>query len=76
MKIQLTDLTLGDLEEFEKAGGSMEDLTSGTMTAGALVALVYVAGRREDPEFSREQAARVKFTEVELVAQDPTPAGD
>lgn len=74
MKIQLTDLTLGELEQFEEAGGTFEQLASGKFSAAALVALVYVAGKRTDAEFTREQAAAVKFSDLELVGEDPTEA--
>lgn len=75
MKIPLFDLTLGELEAFQEAGGTFDQLATGKLDAKALTALVLVAGRRGNPEFTVDDAKAVRFTEVELIAEDPQKAG-
>ena len=67
----LDDLTLGEIEEFETAMGTTMaavDLTS----AKALVHLVYLVMRRENPEYTMDDARQIKLVEV----MRPTEGGD
>ena len=60
----LDDLELGEVEEFENAmdGKTMAevDLTS----ARAIIWLVYIVKRREDPSFTLDDARSVKLTDI------------
>ena len=73
----LDDLELGEVEEFETAIGTTmgeADLTS----AKAIIWLVYLVRRREDPEFTLDDARRVKLTDIirpEEIEAD-APLGD
>lgn len=73
MKIDANHLTLNDLKEVERlSGGDLQGLATGKMSADMLIALVYVVKRREDPEFSLEDAGNVRVGELE-VEFDPDP---
>jgi len=74
MKINIEDLTIGELETIEEVCGcSLDKLDFEHPTAKLMLAIVYVAGRRENPDFSLDDARQVRLTEVELTA-DPTGA--
>lgn len=65
------DLTLGEIEDLEGAGGVpfgvlMKQLDEQTFSSRALTALVWVAMRRKDPDFTLEDARRVKIGQVEV----------
>lgn len=65
MDINLDDLTIGDLEEIEDVVGETSDsIFKGTPSAKALKAIVYVICRRENPEFTLEDAAKVKVSDL------------
>lgn len=76
MDVNLNDLTIGDLEEIEKiSGATSEDVFGGKMSAAAIKAIVYVVRRREDPEFTLEDAANVRLVDVDFDDEpDPTSA--
>lgn len=83
------DFTIGDLEDFEEITGSpltdfldlMKANGSGEMRLDAkavkiIKAIVFIVKRRENPDFTLEDARRVKFSELAFVPSgvDPTPA--
>lgn len=85
MKIKLDPeaLTFGDMEDFEEVSGSplMEAFANvgksgemATLKAKDLVALVWICGRAEDPEFTLDQARRVRMSDIEVeVGTDADP---
>lgn len=69
------DLTLGEIEDIEKAAGQpFAKMMEGGFTASALVAVVYVVMRRDDPSFTIDDARRLKLGSLDLQAPDPTDA--
>ena len=75
MDININDLTLGDLEEIEDvAGKPASALFDGGMSAKTMQAVVYVLKRRGDPEFTIEDAKRIKVTEFGATDVPPTDA--
>lgn len=73
LRIDVNDLTLGEVEVFEELSGqSIEDLMGGSITTKALLALITVTQRRENPDYSMDDARRVKISELEMRDVDPT----
>lgn len=76
IRIDVNDLTLGEVEFFEQESGlSLGDLQDGKMTAKAVIALVCLVKRRTEPDFTMDDARKVKLSEFDVTA-DPTTAED
>lgn len=71
----LENLTLGDIEDFEAASGvpmaALQD--GGTLPFRAVVALVWVIHRQEQPTFTLDDARRLRMADLESLLA-PTPA--
>jgi hypothetical protein len=75
VSIDLDDLELGEIEEFEELMGRSlgeVDLQSGK----AMVHLIWIAKRREDPDYTLDDARKIKLSQLtgEEDEPDPTPA--
>lgn len=68
MNIDVDSLTIGDLEDFEEAAGVsfMQAAESGSMSAKAMKALVWITQRKQDPSFSLDDARNVEVSKVEF----------
>lgn len=69
LTVNIDDLTLGELEDFEEAAGiSVADIQArgGSMPVRAVSALVWVTKRRDDKDFTLDQARKIKLSEVEF----------
>lgn len=71
-------LTLGDLEDFESYVGlplerALDPVTNQPSTMRALVGLLWILHRQQDPQFTLQQARALKLHELEF-SVDPTPA--
>ena len=76
IRIDVNDLTLGEVEFFEQESGlSLGDLQEGRMTAKAVTALVCLVKRRDEPDFTMDDARKVKLSEFDVTA-DPTTGED
>lgn len=76
INIDVNDLTLGEVEFFEEESGlTLADLQSGAMTTKAVTALVCAVKRRENPDYTMDDARKVKLSEFN-VGMDPTTAED
>lgn len=88
MKIALDPnaLSFGDLEDFETATGEGlmetfgkvgEDGNLQGLKIKTMVALVWVCGRQENPDFTLDDARKVRLNDLEIdvvgEAADPTP---
>lgn len=78
LAFDLDSLTVGELEELEdRLGCSFTDiakqLQSGGASARLLRGIVWLTGRRDDPDFTWEQAGDVRVSQV--VAPPPPQAG-
>lgn len=77
-RINPDDLTLGEVDDLEGAAGASvaEIFGPAGMRAKHLIAVVWVLGRRDNPEFSLDDARAVKVGElvVEGGEADPTSA--
>lgn len=77
MEINLNDLTVGDLEQIEDIAGvtAGQMFSGGGFSAKAIKAIVYVVHKKDDPSFTLDDAANVKFTDVGISDKaDPTDA--
>jgi len=72
------DLTLGEVEDFEQASGtSIANVLAGEVSARALIALVWVMKRRDNPAFTMDDARKIRFGQFgKTTAPDPTNAAD
>lgn len=77
LAVNLNDLTIGDLEDFEDiVGVSFEDAQAGSFrSVKAIKALVFLTMRRDNPAFTIEDARAFKITALNLGDEvDPTDA--
>ena len=76
ISIDVNDLTLGEVEFFEEESGlTLNDLQDGSMNSKAIIALVCVVERRKNPEYTMDDARKVKLSEFSVGA-DPTTGED
>lgn len=80
LTVDLDDLTLGDLDEFEDISGqTFDQAQEGRFRSiKALIALVYLTKRKADPAFTLDDARNAKVTSLRLntgTEEDPTDAG-
>lgn len=80
VRVDISDLTLGEVEEFEEITGlALSNFGEGKpFPAKALVALVYLTKRRTDTAFTLDDARQVHISDLnygaaEEVQVDPTP---
>lgn len=71
MKIDVNSFTVGDLEDLEEHTGEPFEETfrkfeKGSIDLKALKVIVWIAGRKEDPEFKLEQARDVEIAKVDV----------
>lgn len=78
LTIDVETMTLGEVEDFEELSGlSIMDLAEGKRTAKALSVLVYLQERRTNPEYTIEDARKLRIAAIDIgPAPDPTPAAD
>lgn len=70
----LDSLTLGEAMDFEeKSGLTLASLQRNTIPPmRALVAIIWVLGRRNDPAFTFDQAKEVRFSDINFEAAPTT----
>lgn len=73
IRVDLGDLTLGELAELGEmmAPTPLAEVLDGPKQASAIAAIVAIVKRRTEPDFTIEQALRLKMSEIEMVAPDP-----
>lgn len=73
INLNLNDLTLGDIETLEDIAGAdaLQALLSGNPGGKLLVALAFIAKRKDDPAFTLEQARSLPLTAFELESDLP-----
>lgn len=73
--LDLDSMTLGELEAIEDVAGAeaAKGMMAGQMTAKALIAVAYVVRRRDDPEFTLDQARALR---VLALKQPDAPGKD
>jgi len=91
MKLNLDPalLTMGDMADFEDAAGVplLDTFTKidqsgsiGDLPMRAMIALVWVCARQDDPAFTLDDARKIKIGDLEIDVggngADPTPGGD
>jgi hypothetical protein len=75
-KIELEDLTLGEAEELETLTGvTLESIASGRPPVKVLTALLYLVNRRDNPDFTMDDARSIKIAQLEQDGTRPL-AGD
>lgn len=62
--LDLDEMTFGEMAMIEEVAGveAVERMMAGRMTAKALIAVVYVVKRRDNPAFTIEDAKAIKVT--------------
>ena len=74
------ELTIGDIEEIENiTGKAYEDMDWNKPSMKLMKAMVFISERRKDPEFTIEDAAKVKLVDLKVGEENPTqgpPEGD
>ena len=75
--IDLNTLTLGELEEFEeKSGTTLEEFGNGKASTKATIALIYIQEKRTNPEYTMDDARKIRITEIEVAEEaNPPKAG-
>jgi len=72
--LDVDQLTIGDVEDIEEiCGKSFEELNFDKPSARLLKAIVYVNGRKTNPNFTLEDARQVHLNEVTVKGQEPDP---
>jgi hypothetical protein len=81
VQIDIGELTLGEMEAWEELTGEPFGVFLAACESGLerlptryVSALVVVLQRRENPDYSLEDARRLRASDVEPVEADPTPA--
>ncbi len=70
--LDIDDLELGEVEKFEEAMGQTlgeVDLNS----AKAIVRLVWIVKRRDDPKYTLDKARKIKISQLGENGDDPVP---
>lgn len=75
MKIDINRLTLGELEFIEEYCGQRWADAANDGGSKFTIALVYIMGRRDNPEYTIDDARNVEVLEVNW-GLDPVPPGD
>lgn len=72
--VDFDDLELGELEDFEEATGlDFTQMKPGkALPVKALTALVWIVKRRTEPDFTIEDARKMKLSTVDLGDANPT----
>lgn len=79
IQFDVNSLTLGEVETMEEIVGRdvMRELGQGTPSVKTLLALVYVVKRRDNPEFTLDDARKLKVAAIRAeAAADPKENGD
>lgn len=85
LRLSVDDITVGDMEDIEDISGQtfaeiVDALQKPTTGAGVvnvpikvLKAIVYIAYRRDNPDFTLDDARNIKVSELELVMAEADP---
>lgn len=82
LRFSVDSITVGDMEDIEEATGKPfgEIINQLTSTNGSLSvpvktlkALVWIIYRQEHPDFTLDDARKIKVSELELVLTEPDP---
>lgn len=84
LRFSVERITVGDMEDLEEitglsfgelldALGSADNGGTLNIPIKVLKALVYVIYRQENPDFTLDDARKVRVTELELVLEEPRP---
>lgn len=78
IKIDPEDLTFGDMEDFEAVAEmpifeAFQALEENRLPMKGFIGLVWVCHRRSDPDFTLEDARKVRLREVEFEGPEGQP---
>jgi len=66
-------MSLGEVEQFEEISGvDITHLDGGALSVKAMIALVYISEHRQNPEYTIDDARRVKIMDLQVDTPDPT----
>ena len=67
VRVDAGELTLGELADLEvELGGSLDTIMEGSQARG-IAGIVWVVKRRDDPDFTFDQALGLRMADLELV---------
>jgi hypothetical protein len=78
IRVVMSELTLDEMAAAgEVLGDPVDEVIAGPARFRGLAALAYVVVRRDDPDFTWEQAKALHLRDIEVVEADPekVPAG-
>lgn len=76
--LDVSQLTVGDVEDIEEiCGRPFEELDFDHPSAKLMKAVIFITGRRDNPDFSLDDAREVRLADVTLKESelDPTTGG-
>lgn len=75
MKLDVNSLTINEVVDLEDALGTSMDTAfrDGEPKGKALRAILWIIGRRDNPDFTLEEAGELQLGEVDLEAEDVDP---
>jgi hypothetical protein len=74
LTIDVNDLTLGEVEFFETESGlSFDELAAGRTNTRAIIALVTITERRRNPDYTADDARKVKLGDITVKGPDEDP---
>lgn len=72
--VDLSTVTLGEIEKFESdAGMEWDEFTAGKSGVRATLALICLQERRRIPDYTMDDARAVKLADIEIVEEEPSP---
>lgn len=75
-RINIDAFTLGEVDEVEEiVGKPLTEILSRTLSAKALIALTYIAKRKDNPDFTLDDARAIPLSGILIGGEtDPTDA--
>jgi len=78
LTLDMAKLTLGDMADWEEYTGkpltSLAGVDVATLSAKEMIAVVWLAGRQDNPSFTLEDAKRMPLSEIEVARPLPNRA--
>lgn len=75
--LDIKKLTVGDLEDIEEiCGRPLSEIDFENPDSKLMKAIVYITGRRDNPDFTIEDARQVPLSALEVDVANPTGSGE
>lgn len=78
IKLDIDELTFGDMEDFEEFAGvplmeAMQQVQAGQMPLKPAIGLIWICQRAINPNFTLDDARKVKLNDLEIDLEDDEP---